>query len=86
LKYNLDPGNTFDSDYLQKVYKQTDLKFDLDMEITEAGANLSSGEKQLICICRAILRKSQVIILDEATSNIDIVTEEKIQTLLTTFL
>jgi len=78
LKYNLDPGNTFDSDYLKKVYKQTELTFDLDMEITESGSNLSSGEKQLICICRAILRKSQVVILDEATSNIDIVTEEKI--------
>ena len=56
------------------------------MDITEGGANLSSGEKQLVCICRAILRKSQVVILDEATSNIDIVTEENIQTLLQTFL
>lgn len=47
----------------------------LDLEITENGANLSSGEKQLICICRSILRKNQVVILDEATANIDIVTE-----------
>ena len=62
------------------------MKFDLDMEISENGSNLSTGEKQLVCICRAILRKCNVVILDEATSNIDVVTEERIQTLLETYL
>lgn len=51
----------------------------LFMEIIENGKNLSSGERQLICICRAVMRKSKFVILDEATSNIDIVTEEKVQ-------
>lgn len=55
----------------------------LDIEITEGGSNLSSGEKQLICIVRAILRKNRIIILDEATANIDLVTEQKIQQLIT---
>ena len=82
----MDPGNLIDKDYLEKVYKETEMKFDLDMEISENGSNLSTGEKQLVCICRAILRKCNVVILDEATSNIDVVTEERIQTLLETYL
>jgi len=44
---------------------------------------MSSGEKQLICICRAVVRKSKVVILDEATANIDMITEQKIQALIT---
>ena len=45
---------------------------------------MSSGEKQLICICRAILRKNKVVLLDEATANIDLMTEKKIQELIKT--
>lgn len=55
----------------------------LNLQIQEDGENLSSGERSLICICRAVLRKNKIVILDEATANIDLATEQKIQDLIT---
>ena len=54
----------------------------LNYQIQAGGENLSSGEKSLLCICRAILRKNKIVILDEATANIDIETEQVIQKLI----
>jgi len=51
----------------------------LDFEIEERGQNLSVGMRQLVCIIRALLRKSKIVILDEPTSSIDFVTEQAIQ-------
>lgn len=48
----------------------------------EVNDNLSSGEKSLVQICRAILRKNKIVLLDEATANIDIETEQMIQKLI----
>ena len=54
----------------------------LDFVVQEEGKNLSLGERQLICIIRAILRGNKIVILDEATANIDVVTERVIQALI----
>lgn len=51
-------------------------------KMNDGGDSLSVGEKQLLCICRAVLRKNKIVVLDEATANIDIVTEQKIYKLI----
>lgn len=53
-----------------------------EFAVEEGGNNLSAGEKQLVCICRAALRKAKVVIFDEATANIDVVSEQKIMALI----
>ena len=89
LKFNLDPeGSLSDSELLRMAHKASldDLierdEKGLEQKIEDGGKNLSSGEKQLICILRAILRKNKIVLMDEATANIDIKTEQIIQKLI----
>jgi len=56
-----------------------DSKFSLDSTIGDEGSNYSAGEKQLLALCRALVKNSSIIVLDEATSSVDVETDAKLQ-------
>ncbi|OQY18819.1 MAG: hypothetical protein B6I36_06030 [Desulfobacteraceae bacterium 4572_35.1] len=82
VRDNLDPEHVFDDKYLlDQLYYTGALPVvqrlgGLDALLGEHGKNLSSGERQLLCLTRAQVKKPQVIILDEATSHLDGDSEE----------
>ncbi|KAJ1033795.1 hypothetical protein NDA16_000005 [Ustilago loliicola] len=82
LRYNLDPLGQHDDAVLNDALQRTSLSdLSLDMNITEGG-NLSAGQRSLISLARAMVRRTRIVILDEATASIDQETDKKIQQVL----